>query len=304
MTVRQRHLKKHIYGFSMAAAVFFMCGYTCSAQDAVPKQNISPIYKYPDLHNAPVGMNPIVGNDAPKSPAPSSPAQAQPPQRATLPATLPASALPPLPVSKPDIDPDIDIAPNASLNSASKTPVANSFAVPTLSFSSNAAPSVSAPEEIDPASGAVELNDTIKAPLPLPRPVLSSEPNLVPMAQPQAQLTQQAAQQILAPELPQKRVIFRKGSSDLDPLEQTILERDIVPYLRENPDITVTIKAFASAQAEQIAGARRMALSRALMTREYLIVRGISSSRIDVSVLGSETDVEPKDRVDFTFNRA
>lgn len=97
------------------------------------------------------------------------------------------------------------------------------------------------------------------------------------------------------------RLLFAAGVEVMDVAALKILDEQVFPYLRQEKSGTLMLRAFASADAAQLAGAKRIALSRALSLREYLINHGVSSSRIDVQILGAETDITPMDRVDILF---
>ena len=59
------------------------------------------------------------------------------------------------------------------------------------------------------------------------------------------------------------------------------------------------IRAYAaSTVSDGGSGARRLSLTRALAVRQYLIDKGIRSTRIDVRALGAPTDGSAADRVE------
>ena len=66
-------------------------------------------------------------------------------------------------------------------------------------------------------------------------------------------------------------------------------------------DLRLQIRGFAKGNDQS--SERRMALSRVLVVRSYLMDKGIKPDRLDVQALGSETDKTPVDRVDIVFTR-
>lgn len=95
-------------------------------------------------------------------------------------------------------------------------------------------------------------------------------------------------------------LVFPAGAAELDPAITASLEAEILPLLKNNPDWRVQIQAFAS-DADKALGARRMSLSRALSVRSFLLEQGVEARRMDVRALGTQTDRNPADRVDFVF---
>ncbi|MEK9970989.1 MAG: OmpA family protein, partial [Ferrovibrio sp.] len=64
-------------------------------------------------------------------------------------------------------------------------------------------------------------------------------------------------------------------------------------------DDRLQIRAYAaSTVSDGGSGARRLSLTRALAVRQYLIDKGIRSTRIDVRALGAPTDGSAPDRVE------
>ena len=77
----------------------------------------------------------------------------------------------------------------------------------------------------------------------------------------------------------------------------------MLKQLLDKPDMRVEIRGYAKGDDSDQGSARRMALSRALSVRSYLMEKGIQPVRLDVRALGSETDRMPIDRVDLVLNK-
>jgi len=76
---------------------------------------------------------------------------------------------------------------------------------------------------------------------------------------------------------------------------------ELAAELQANPEARLQLKAYAAGTPETASQARRLALSRALAVRSFLIERGIRSTRIDVRALGIPEDDGPEDRVDVVI---
>jgi outer membrane protein OmpA-like peptidoglycan-associated protein len=63
------------------------------------------------------------------------------------------------------------------------------------------------------------------------------------------------------------------------------------------------VRGYAAGEDGSKSSARRIALSRALSVRSYLMDKGVKAKRVDVRAMGSETDRNPLDRVDLIFQR-
>lgn len=95
---------------------------------------------------------------------------------------------------------------------------------------------------------------------------------------------------------------FATTSSTLSPQEQQKLDA-LAKQLQDETNMRLQIRGFAKGDGSDTSSARRMALSRALSVRSYLMDKGIKPVRLDVRALGSETDQQPIDRVDLVFVR-
>lgn len=97
-----------------------------------------------------------------------------------------------------------------------------------------------------------------------------------------------------------KMVIFYvQGKSNLEPVQQNILDNAILPALNQDTSSRLLIEAYASPQEDKPSADRRVALSRALAIRKYLLEQKIPSNRIDVRSLGAQSNAQPLDRVEL-----
>lgn len=132
------------------------------------------------------------------------------------------------------------------------------------------APTAPAPAASPPAASNPPNQQTAVAPRPVPAPAPQGGLVTIPFAGGQG-------------ELPGGSI------AALDTLAQQLA----------NTEDRLQIRAYAaSSGSDGGSGARRLALSRALAVRAYLIDRGIRSTRIDVRALGTPTDGSPVDRVE------
>ena len=93
------------------------------------------------------------------------------------------------------------------------------------------------------------------------------------------------------------RLEFRDGSTTLaNDGEQQL--RALANTVRSS-ESRLQVKAYAAGDSDNSSRARRLALSRALIVRSFLIEQGIRSTRVDVRALGVPSDGGPEDRVDL-----
>jgi outer membrane protein OmpA-like peptidoglycan-associated protein len=96
------------------------------------------------------------------------------------------------------------------------------------------------------------------------------------------------------------QLVFQAGVetlSDRDMSELDVLAADLVT----DEDQRIQLMAYASSQDGTASMARRLALSRALEVRKYLIDSGVRSTRIDVRALGNAAESGPLDRIDIVL---
>lgn len=94
------------------------------------------------------------------------------------------------------------------------------------------------------------------------------------------------------------RLEFDSGSSDLtQPMEDRLLS--LAQQLREEESQRMRLEAYAADYDQDMSGARRLSLSRALAVRAFLLDQGIRSTRMDVRAIGRSASGQPADRVDI-----
>lgn len=90
---------------------------------------------------------------------------------------------------------------------------------------------------------------------------------------------------------------FQPGQGELPAGELAVLD-GLVKQFAGNEE-RLQVRAYAANTAgDGGSGARRLSLTRALAVRQYLIDKGIRSTRIDVRALGVPTDGTAPDRVE------
>lgn len=94
---------------------------------------------------------------------------------------------------------------------------------------------------------------------------------------------------------------FMPGDQAVSAAIAARLDTEVIPMLRDRPDLRIQIQAFSSPDNDIRSSARRTALARALSVREYLISKGVEAPRMDIRALGMETDRDPLDRIDLLF---
>lgn len=107
------------------------------------------------------------------------------------------------------------------------------------------------------------------------------------------------------------RLLFAQSSSEVKATEREILD-NVIGKLKNDENIKLQLRAYASGTPDSSAQARRISLSRALAVRTYLTQQGIAASRLDVRALGMgspamgdmavRADIPP-DRVDMVLTR-
>jgi outer membrane protein OmpA-like peptidoglycan-associated protein len=91
---------------------------------------------------------------------------------------------------------------------------------------------------------------------------------------------------------------FATGQGDL-PSAADLAALDALAAQLGSGEDRLQIRAYAaSTVSDGGSGARRLSLTRALAVRQYLIDKGIRSTRIDVRALGAPTDGSAADRVE------
>ncbi len=91
------------------------------------------------------------------------------------------------------------------------------------------------------------------------------------------------------------RISFSGSNGDLSPAAQAQLTA-LAQMLASNTD-RIILNGYASGDAAS--GARRVALTRVLAVRAYLVDKGVPQTRIDVRAVGTPTDGSSPERVDI-----
>lgn len=108
----------------------------------------------------------------------------------------------------------------------------------------------------------------------------------------------QTASLAVGPSLEDMSVSFDSDSAELSDLVQSEL-RSLASSLRADQDSRIQVLGFASAKGGSQDLARKLALSRALKVRTFLIDAGVPSARIQVRSLGAQSGGGPANRVDI-----
>ena len=300
------YVVKHVATFSFL--IFFtLGGFSPSsalaqdsniAQEQASEQNSAPaqekgrtlsILKYPDIYGGYVGMAPVVEGRASITKTPKlAPAirVKQPATRLNAPSPLKKPlhhAMPTLvPVEKTPAEP-LERAPAAiAVIVAPAQPITLPQTQETRQSQRQPQAQVKAPKRVAKTSPQQSLTPAV-----IPAPAQAK----------QAPTKLKKKRQILA----QIEISFPKGKSDLTSYEQAILDKDIVPALRSHKEVNLLIEGYAPNNPKTQTGARRMALSRSLMIREYLLSKGVSSSKMDVFLKGDASKILAQDGAQLTL---
>jgi outer membrane protein OmpA-like peptidoglycan-associated protein len=148
--------------------------------------------------------------------------------------------------------------------------------------------------DIKPAASASLTPEEAKSPLPGAAAPEAAAPEKAP---------EKAAEKASAvPTLADLTLDFDGASSALSNQDEKKLD-SLARQMQDAADMRLQIRGFAKGDDNGKSSARRMALSRALVVRSYLMDKGVKAVRLDVRALGSETDQAPIDRVDLVFVR-
>ncbi len=95
-------------------------------------------------------------------------------------------------------------------------------------------------------------------------------------------------------------VVFDGSVADLpESAEATVA--DLAQRMRDNENLRLQLRSYASGTPETAREARQLSLARALALRERLTAQGIRSTRIDIRALGTGAAEGPPDRIDVEF---
>jgi outer membrane protein OmpA-like peptidoglycan-associated protein len=96
-------------------------------------------------------------------------------------------------------------------------------------------------------------------------------------------------------------VLFTRGSGNIDGDIIMTLDK-VATILQDNPDVRISLIAYADNTGSTPRDARRLSLTRALAVRDYLASKNVSESRVDVHAEGANTHKGNMDRVDIQVN--
>jgi len=96
-------------------------------------------------------------------------------------------------------------------------------------------------------------------------------------------------------------ILFERGSGNISENVLTTLDK-LATVLQNNPDVRISLIAYADNGGSTPRDARRLSLERALAVRTYLSSKDISESRMDVHAEGTNTTSGYLDRVDIKVN--
>lgn len=123
-----------------------------------------------------------------------------------------------------------------------------------------------------------------------------------PLADVNAQPEPQEAAMPVVPVIDDLTLGFPGNSSDLTGESQKKLDA-VIRQMSEMIEGRLQVRGYASGEDGSQSSARRIALSRALAVRSYLMDKGIKPNRVDVKAAGKDSDRQPLDRVDLIFAR-
>lgn len=153
-----------------------------------------------------------------------------------------------------------------------------------------------APVAETPAPAAVPETETTTRPRP------SLEIIAAPLADVNAPSEAAEAAMPVVPVIDDLTLNFPGNSSDLTGESQKKLDA-VIRQMADMIEGRLQVRGYATGEDGSQSSARRIALSRALAVRSYMMDKGIKPTRVDVKAAGNETDRQPLDRVDLIFAR-
>ena len=159
-----------------------------------------------------------------------------------------------------------------------------------------------APVEQAAPTVAAPVVETPAAPLEAAAPRPSLEIVAPPLADVNAPSEPAEAAMPVVPVIDDLTLGFPGNSSDLNSESQRKLDA-VIAQMKGMIEGRLQVRGYAAGEDGSQSSARRIALSRALAVRSYLMDKGIKPTRVDVKAAGSETDRQPLDRVDLIFAR-
>lgn len=96
------------------------------------------------------------------------------------------------------------------------------------------------------------------------------------------------------------QIAFAAGASALPASAHGGL-KELAERMKAQESLRLQLVAYAAGDDLSSSAARRLALSRALAVRTFLIDNGVRSTRIDVRAIGDKVPDLPANRVDLSF---
>lgn len=184
-------------------------------------------------------------------------------------------------------------ASSADVPAPAPAPAAMAETTPAPKAAPKAAAEAAGPVSLLPAENSAS---SVTEPLPssdVPAPVSESPAAQAPAPAPGVQTASLSVGAVEDVTLP-----FDSDSAELSDSVQAEL-RSLANSLRANDDSRIQVLGFASAADGSQDLARKLALSRALKVRTFLIDAGVASARIQVRSLGDKSEGGPANRVDI-----
>lgn len=171
-----------------------------------------------------------------------------------------------------------------------------------------------APVAADPLPEAVPVAPVEQAASPAPVAAPAAEPETPAQPRPALEIVGAPLADVNAPSDPADAAMpvvpviddltlnFPGNSSDLTGESQKKLDA-VIQQMNGMIEGRLQVRGYAAGEDGSQSSARRIALSRALAVRSYMMDKGIKPTRVDVKAAGNETDRQPLDRVDLIFAR-
>jgi outer membrane protein OmpA-like peptidoglycan-associated protein len=165
----------------------------------------------------------------------------------------------------------------------------------------SALPPQAAPSALDTPNSAPDLpSDDQPVPPPPNRDAYKSSPALKPAPNDAKGDTTPGNRFVLDSDV--SIVTFGHLAENVADDQLPVLDK-LANILRSSNGLRITLTAYAQSSGNvSPRDARRLSLTRALVVRDYLTAKGVSSGRIDVRALGVNYTGDNGDRVDITAN--
>jgi len=192
------------------------------------------------------------------------------------------------------------------LPSSSKIPSLDKHVLPSLTSSKAFIPAPT-PSPLPPVANVMGNEAPDVAP-DLPPGSLPLQPPSIGSSLPSAPVLQESSRSVtsipgnhltLDPTI--STILFAHGSGNIGDDVLSTLDK-LSTVLQNNPDVRISLIAYADNSGSTPRDARRLSLSRALAVKDYLSAHGISESRVDIHAEGANSVSGYIDRVDVKVN--